>query len=92
MLTVNTPGVALPSVVLGVVATMLTIEVEASLIVTVAVASAGTVVTVTAGLFVLFNVNITVSEPSTNASIAAVIGIVTDVAPAGIVTVLVIVV
>ena len=59
-------------------------------IVTVAVALAGTVVTVTAGLFVLFKVNITVSEPSIKASMAAVIGIVTEVCPAGIVTVLVI--
>ena len=33
MLTVNCPGVGLPSVVLGVVATMLTIDVEASVIV-----------------------------------------------------------
>ena len=91
MLTVNNPGlVVLPSVVLGVVATMLTTDVVASNIVTVAVAFAGTGVTVTAGLFVFVNVTITVSDPSTNASTAAVIGIATDVAPAGIVTVLVI--
>ena len=90
MLTVNTPGAVLPSVVVGVVATMFTTDVVASNIVTVAVVLAGTVVTVTAGLLVLFNVNITVSDPSIKVSIAAVIGIVTDVAPAGMVTVLVI--
>ena len=92
MLTVYTPDAELHSVVLGVVATMLSSDVVASNIVTVAVVLAGTVVTVIAGLFVLFNVNITVSDPSIKASIAAVIGIVTDVAPAGMVTVLVIVV
>ena len=82
ILNVNKPFVA-GSAALGCVAVTLTIAASLSAIVTVA----GVVLTVNNGLFVPVKVITTVSGCSNMVSSVTVTGIVTDVAPAGIVTV-----
>ena len=82
MLNVNSPFVA-GSDAFGVVAVTVTVAVSLSVIVTVA----GVVFTVNNGLFVPVKVITTVSDGSNIVSSVTVTGIVTEVAPAGMVTV-----